>query len=150
MFTASFNAITWLLISINVYQVINFEENIGHFNHILGKANRLNWLNASMIFTYTITAICILLASINLLWHSHDMKITLMFIGVSLFFNVIILLLLFIFSIFIKDVMAIVVGVLMFIFHVYFGLEVLGDHSWFYLPITYATCYVYMFIEGSI
>ncbi|ABQ49654.1 lantibiotic epidermin immunity protein F [Staphylococcus aureus A6224] len=51
---------------------------------------------------------------------------------------------------FIKDVMAIVVGVLMFIFNVYFGLEVLGDHSWFYLPITYATCYVYMFIEGSI
>lgn len=77
LFTASFNAITSLLISINVYQVINFEENIGHFNHILGKANRLNWLNASMIFTYTITAICILLASINLLWHSHDMKITL-------------------------------------------------------------------------
>ncbi|CAC8829321.1 truncated BsaG protein [Staphylococcus aureus] len=38
----------------------------------------------------------------------------------------------------------------MFIFNVYFGLEVLGDHSWFYLPITYATCYVYMFIEGSI
>ncbi|EUP18399.1 hypothetical protein Q589_02488, partial [Staphylococcus aureus M1543] len=31
----------------------------------------------------------------------------------------------------------------MFIFNVYFGLEVLGDHSWFYLPITYATCYVY-------
>ncbi|HHT9202178.1 BsaG family lantibiotic immunity ABC transporter permease subunit [Staphylococcus aureus] len=56
----------------------------------------------------------------------------------------------FIFSIFIKDVMAIVVGVLMFIFNVYFGLEVLGDHSWFYLPITYATRYVYMFIEGSI
>ncbi|PHT05817.1 membrane protein, partial [Staphylococcus aureus] len=27
----------------------------------------------------------------------------------------------------------------MFIFNVYFGLEVLGDHSWFYLPITYAT-----------
>ncbi|WP_410065320.1 BsaG family lantibiotic immunity ABC transporter permease subunit, partial [Staphylococcus aureus] len=23
-------------------------------------------------------------------------------------------------------------------------------HSWFYLPITYATRYVYMFIEGSI
>ncbi len=43
---------------------------------------------------------------------------------------------------FIKDVMAIVVGVLMFIFNVYFGLEVLGDHSWFYLPITYATRYV--------
>lgn len=38
----------------------------------------------------------------------------------------------------------------MFIFNVYFGLEVLGDHSWFYLPITYATRYVYMFIEGSI
>ncbi|HDA2424622.1 TPA: BsaG protein [Staphylococcus aureus] len=150
LFTASFNAITSLLISINVYQVINFEENIGHFNHILGKANRLNWLIASMIFTYTITAVCILLVSINLLWHSHDMKITLMFIGVSLFFNVIILLLLFIFSIFIKDVLAIVVGVLMFIFNVYFGLEVLGDHSWFYLPITYATRYVYMYIEGNI
>lgn len=52
--------------------------------------------------------------------------------------------------IFIKDVMAIVAGILMFIFNVYFGLEVLGDHSWFYLPITYATRYVYMFIEGSI
>lgn len=51
---------------------------------------------------------------------------------------------------FIKDVMAIVAGILMFIFNVYFGLEVLGDHSWFYLPITYATRYVYMFIEGSI
>ncbi|AWR25453.1 hypothetical protein M1C006_1302 [Staphylococcus aureus] len=38
----------------------------------------------------------------------------------------------------------------MFIFNVYFGLEVLGDHSWFYLPITYATRYVYMYIEGSV
>ncbi|GJF45307.1 hypothetical protein SASC256_24880 [Staphylococcus argenteus] len=46
--------------------------------------------------------------------------------------------------------MAIVVGILMFIFNVYFGLEVLGDHSWFYLPITYATRYVYMYIEGNI
>lgn len=52
--------------------------------------------------------------------------------------------------IFIKDVMAIVAGILMFIFNVYFGFEVLGDHSWFYLLITYATRYVYMFIEGSI
>ncbi len=26
----------------------------------------------------------------------------------------------------------------------------LGDHSWFYLPITYATRYVYMYIEGNI
>lgn len=43
--------------------------------------------------------------------------------------------------------MAIVVGVLMFIFNVYFGLEVLGDHSWFYLPITYATRYVYMYMK---
>lgn len=51
---------------------------------------------------------------------------------------------------FIKDVMAIVAGILMFIFNVYFGFEVLGDHSWFYLLITYATRYVYMFIEGSI
>ncbi|HDG1991877.1 TPA: BsaG protein, partial [Staphylococcus aureus] len=42
------------------------------------------------------------------------------------------------------------VGVLMFIFNVYFGFEVLGDHSWFYLPITYATRYVYMYIEGNI
>ncbi|HDG3788639.1 TPA: BsaG protein, partial [Staphylococcus aureus] len=31
-----------------------------------------------------------------------------------------------------------------------FGFEVLGDHSWFYLPITYATRYVYMYIEGNI
>ncbi len=46
--------------------------------------------------------------------------------------------------------MAIVAGILMFIFNVYFGLEVLGDHSWFYLPITYATRYVYMYIEGSV
>lgn len=38
----------------------------------------------------------------------------------------------------------------MFIFNVYFGFEVLGDHSWFYLPITYATRYVYMYIEGNI
>ncbi len=30
---------------------------------------------------------------------------------------------------FIKDVMAIVAGILMFIFNVYFGLEVLGDRS---------------------
>ncbi|HDG2950217.1 TPA: BsaG protein, partial [Staphylococcus aureus] len=37
-----------------------------------------------------------------------------------------------------------------FIFNVYFGFEVLGDHSWFYLPITYATRYVYMYIEGNI
>ncbi|MDQ7109086.1 BsaG family lantibiotic immunity ABC transporter permease subunit, partial [Staphylococcus aureus] len=34
--------------------------------------------------------------------------------------------------------------------NVYFGLEVLGDHSLFYLPITYATRYVYMYIEGNI
>lgn len=51
---------------------------------------------------------------------------------------------------FIKDVMAIVAGILMFIFNVYFGLEVLGDPSWFYLPIAYATRYVYMYIEGNI
>ena len=38
----------------------------------------------------------------------------------------------------------------MFIFNVYFGFEVLGDHSWFYLPITYATRYVYMYIEENI
>ncbi|HCZ5506984.1 TPA: BsaG protein, partial [Staphylococcus aureus] len=49
-----------------------------------------------------------------------------------------------------KGILAIVVGVLMFIFNVYFGFEVLGDHSWFYLPITYATRYVYMYIEGNI
>ncbi len=52
--------------------------------------------------------------------------------------------------IFIKDVMAIVVGVLMFIFNVYFGLEVLGDHSWFIYQSHMLRVTFYMFIEGSI
>ncbi|TRW80369.1 BsaG protein (plasmid) [Staphylococcus agnetis] len=150
LYTSSFNVMVSIFLSINVYQVINFEENIGHFNHILSKPKRINWALSVLFFSYSITSLCIIIAVINLFIHTNNVFITLFFFVSSFVFNIITLIILFIFGVFFKSILSIIIGILNFIFNVYFGLEVLGDHSWFYMPTTYSTRYIHMYIENNI
>ena len=53
-------------------------------------------------------------------------------------------------GLFIKSVLAIVGGIFSVIFNIYFGMEVLGDQSWYYMPITYAARYIPMYIQNSV
>ncbi|WP_238662290.1 BsaG family lantibiotic immunity ABC transporter permease subunit [Staphylococcus felis] len=149
-YVAAYNAITALLLSILVYQVITFEEAIGHFNHILRKPKRYLWVNSSLIYIYSNYLLGLLLTTINLLWMYTNFKIAIIYFFSSFIFNVIILILLFITGIFVNSVINIALGIFLTIFNIYFGIEVLGDNSWFYIPITYSTRYTSMLISNTL
>ncbi|WP_368868588.1 BsaG family lantibiotic immunity ABC transporter permease subunit [Staphylococcus haemolyticus] len=149
-YTSSFNALSSLIIAITVYQVIHFEESIGHFNHILGKPKRNLWVYATLIYIFSNYLFCLLISTINFILMSQNLKLTLFYIISSSFMNIITILLIFTISLFTKSIFSMVSGVVITIFNIYFGIEVLGDKSWYYIPITYSTRYTSMFINNSV
>lgn len=149
-YTSSFNALSSLVIAITIYQVINFEESIGHFNHILGKPERKIWIYATLLYIFINYLSCLLISSINLFLMTHNIKLTFFHVISSAFFNIIIMLLIFMISLFTGSIFSIVSGVIITIFNIYFGIEILGDNSWYFIPLTYSTRYTSMFINNSI
>lgn len=81
---------------------------------------------------------------------THNVKLTLFYVASSSFMNIIIILLIFIISLFTGSIFSMVSGVVITIFNIYFGIEMLGDKSWYYIPITYSTRYTSMFINNSV
>ncbi|WP_446221222.1 BsaG family lantibiotic immunity ABC transporter permease subunit [Mammaliicoccus sciuri] len=149
-YTSSFNALSSLIIAITTYQVIHFEESIGHFNHVLGKSKRNLWVCATLIYIFINYLFCLLISTVNFIVMTHNVKLTLFYVASSSFMNIIIILLIFIISLFTGSIFSMVSGVVITIFNIYFGIEMLGDKSWYYIPITYSTRYTSMFINNSV
>lgn len=149
-YTSIFNAVSPLLLSINVYQAIHFEEKIGHFNHILSKSHRHYWISANAIYIYSIYTVCLLLSSIYVFIMSQSLTITFIYFSSSFIFNILALICTLFLGVFVNSIFTIVLGIFLVIFNVYFGIEVLGDYSWFYIPLTYATRFVAMFLNDTL
>ena len=150
IYTGCFNAITPLILSITVFQTIKFEESIGHFNHILSKTSRLSWALATLMYIYINYVLSLIISTLNLIIMSENLNISLFYLLTSLLFNILITVIIFMIGLFIKNVLAIVGGIFSVIFNIYFGVEVLGDQSWYYMPITYATRYIPMYFQNSV
>lgn len=144
-YTVYFNCALPFGISLMVGLYVKYEEQIGHFNHLLQLPNRMKWsINAIILSVGSV--LCSTLVSCLPLWllvgNEFSGEILLYVVFTTLFSLPMIIILWFI-ALKINANICFGIGVFLTIFLIYFGAQSLGDTIWIYIPLLYGTRYVY-------
>lgn len=123
---------------------IQYEEQIGHFNHLLQLPRRDQWLMNMIVVSWLSVGISTLITCVPL-WllvgSTHNLSILYYFLFTTLFSLPIIMILWFV-TLKINMGICLGTGAILSVFLVTFGAKSLGDGIWPYIPLLYGTRYL--------
>ncbi|MDP1421857.1 hypothetical protein Q8G35_26745 [Peribacillus simplex] len=144
-YTVYFNCAIPFGISLMISLYIKYEEQIGHFNHLLQLSDRKKW-SMDLILISVVSIMGSALISCVPLWLLIGNRflgdILLYFILTTIFSLTVVIILWFI-ALKINANVCLGIGVFFSIFLIYFGANSLGDSIWQYIPLLYGTRYLY-------
>lgn len=121
-----------------------YEEQIGHFNHLLQLPNRSNWLMNMLFFSWLSVSISTFISCVPL-WllvgSTYNVYILYYLLLTTLFSLPTIIILWFI-ALKINMSLCLGTGIFFSLFLVLFGANSLGDIIWIYIPLLYGTRYL--------
>lgn len=127
-----------------------YEEQIGHFNHLLQIPRRDKWLMNMVFFSWVSVGFSTLISCLPL-WllvsSTYNQYIMYYFLLTTLFSLPIIIILWFI-ALKMNMSLCLGAGVFLSLFIILFGANSLGDTIWRYIPLLYGTRYLYV-MENS-
>ena len=142
-YTLYFNCLLPCVIALMISLYTQYEEQIGHFNHLLQLPRRDKWLLNMIVFTWLSVGISTLLNSVPL-WllvgSSYNVYILYYLLLTTLFSLPVIIILWFV-ALKINVGICLGAGVFFGVFFMSFGANILGDEMWMYVPLLYGTRY---------
>lgn len=144
-YTVYFNSAIPFGTSLMISLYVRYEEQIGHFNHLLQLRNRKKWSMDLILISLGSVMVSTLISCIPLwmlIGNRFFGDILLYFILTTIFSLSVIIILWFI-ALKINTSVCLSMGIFLSIFLVYFGAQSLGDSIWQYIPLLYGTRYLY-------
>ncbi|MBM7645202.1 MFS family permease [Scopulibacillus daqui] len=149
-YTIYFNCAIPFGISLMISLYIKYEEQIGHFNHILKLPDRAKW-GISLIVISILSIMCSTFISCFPLWlliGQRFLNDILLYFILTIIFSLTVIIILWFIAIKINANICLGAGVFFSIFLIYFGAQSLGDSIWQYIPLLYGTRYIYQLMAN--
>lgn len=144
-YTVYFNCALPFGISSMVGLYVKYEEQIGHFNHLLQLPNRMIWsINAIILGVGSV--LCSTFVSCLPLWLLVGSEFSgkiLLYVVLTTLFSIPMVIVLWFIALKINPNICFGLGVFLSIFLIYFGAQSLGDTIWIYIPLLYGTRYIH-------
>lgn len=123
-----------------------YEEEIGHFNHLLQIPCRAKWLMNMLLLSLISVGISTLISSLPLwlLVGSTYNKYIMYYLLFTTLFALPIIIILWFVALKINMSLCLGVGVFLSLYLILFGANSLGDTIWTYIPLLYGTRYLYV------
>ncbi|GIP64726.1 multidrug ABC transporter permease [Virgibacillus pantothenticus] len=146
MYALFYNCLLPCGIALLVSLYVQYEEQIGHFNHLLQLPRRDKWLITMVFVTWLSVGISTLISCVPL-WllvsSTYNQYIGYYLLFTTLFCLPMIIIMWFV-ALKINASLCLGMGVLLSLFLILFGANSLGDTIWMYVPLLYGTRYLYV------
>ncbi|MBN6189444.1 hypothetical protein JQN58_21555 [Aneurinibacillus sp. BA2021] len=145
-YAAYYNCLLPCGIALLVSLYTQYEEQIGHFNHLLQLPRRNKWLMNMIFFSWLSVGISTFISCgpLWLLVGSTYNKYILCYFLLTAVFSLPIIILLWFVALKINTSLCLGVGIFLSVFLILFGINSLGDTIWMYIPLLYGTRYLYV------
>lgn len=133
-------------IALMVSLYTQYEEQIGHFNHLLQLPRRGKWLINIMFLTLLSVGISTFISTVPLwlLVGSTFNQYIMYYFVLTILFSLPIIIISWFVALKINTNLCLGVGIFLSLFSVLFGTTTLGDTIWIYIPLLYGTRYLYV------
>lgn len=132
-----------MALMISVYT--QYEEQVGHFHHLLQLSHRATWMLNMLFFTWFSVGISTLISSVPL-WLLVGGTYTpaiIAYLLLTTVFALPIMIILWFVALKMNTSLCLGVGIFLSIYLILFGANSLGDTIWTYIPLLYGTRYLY-------
>lgn len=150
-YTVYFNSAIPFGISLMISLYVRYEEQIGHFNHLLQLRSRKEW-STDLILLSLGSVMFSTLVSCILLWMligNHFTGDILLYSILTTIFSLPVIIILWFIALKINTSVCLGMGIFLSIFLIYFGANSLGDSIWQYIPLLYGTRYLHLLTIGD-
>ncbi|RLL40113.1 hypothetical protein D8M04_19420 [Oceanobacillus piezotolerans] len=123
-----------------------YEEQIGHFNHLLQLPHRDKWLMNMLFMSWLSVGISTFISSVPL-WLLVDSTFNqhvMYYLLITTLFSLPIIIISWFVALKINTGLCLGVGIFFSLFLILFGANSLGDTIWMYIPLLYGTRYLYV------
>ncbi|WP_156857485.1 hypothetical protein [Oceanobacillus sp. AG] len=150
-YTVYFNCAIPFGIALMISLYVRYEEQIGHFNHLLQLRSRKEW-SKNLIFVSLGSVYFSTLISCIPLWMligNHFTGDILLYSILTTIFTLPVIIILWFMALKINTSVCLGMGIFFSIFLIYFGANSLGDSIWQYIPLLYGTRYLQLLTIGD-
>jgi len=133
-------------IALMISLYIRYEEQIGHFNHLLQLPRRGKWLMHMMSFSWISVGISTFISCIPLWLLVGDTysKFIIYYLLLTILFSLPFIIILWFVALRINMSLCLGIGIFLSLYLILFGASSLGDTVWPYIPLLYGTRYLYV------
>lgn len=133
-------------IALMVGLYIQYEEQIGHFNHLLQIPRRDKWLINIMFLSWFSVGVSTLISCIPLWMLIGDSynRYLMYYLVLTTLFSLPFIIILWFIALKMNMGLCLGIGIFLSLFLVLFGANSLGDTIWMYVPLLYGTRYLYV------
>jgi len=150
-YTVYFNCAIPFGTSLMISLYVKYEEQVGHFNHLLQLRSRKKW-SLDLIVVSLLSVMMSTLISCLPLWlliGNHYLGDILLYFILTTAFSLPVIVILWFIAFKIDTNVCLGIGTFFSIFLIYFGAQSLGYSIWQYIPLLYGTRYLYLLTSNQ-